>query len=147
MVKWWNEVSNTALAAFLVRWLLGILFVMAGTWKVFVLTPAVHAQKMFVEGMAGHWIPDFLLTFFGMTIPFVELAAGIALLLGLYTRLTAFCVGLLLLITTYGHALQQPLFNIDGHTFTRMALVIFLLMIARGSDTILNMDTWLAKRK
>ena len=147
MVTWWKQVPNTALVAFLARWILGILFTLAGTWKVFILTPAVHAQKFFVEGMAGHWIPDWLLTVLGTAIPFVELAAGLALLLGLWTRLTATGIGVLLLITTYGHGLQQPLFDIDGHTFTRIALVFLLLLLPKGADTILNMDCWLAKRK
>ncbi len=55
-------------------------------------------------------------------------------------------IGVLLIITTYGHALQQPLFDIDGHTFTRLALVVFVLLAPPGSDNF-TLDAWLTARK
>lgn len=125
---------NWPIAIFIVRWILGVLFLMAGYWKVFVLTPAQHAQQYFVEGFADHWIPEWLLLAFGYSIPVVEFAAGILLCLGLRTREALIALGLLLIVTTYGHALQQPLFDIDGHTFTRLALIIFLLLAPQGYD-------------
>ncbi len=125
---------NWPIAIFIVRWILGVLFLMAGYWKVFVLTPAQHAQQYFVEGFADHWIPEWLLLAFGYSIPVVEFAAGILLCLGLRTREALIALGLLLIVTTYGHALQQPLFDIDGHTFTRLALIIFLLLAPQGCD-------------
>jgi len=51
-------------------------------------------------------------------------------------------VGLLLLVTTYGHAPQQPLFDISGHTFTRFALVLFILLLPIGTDQF-RLDAWL----
>ena len=44
--------NNWPIANFIVRWILGLLFLMAGYWKVLVLTPAAHAQQFFVEGFA-----------------------------------------------------------------------------------------------
>ncbi len=107
---------------------------MAGYWKVFVLTPANHAQQFFVEGFADSWIPIWLLQVLGYSIPFVELVAGLLICIGLRTREALIAVGLLLIVTTYGHALQQPLFDIDGHTFTRLALIVFLLLAPAGKD-------------
>ena len=52
----------------------------------------------------------------------------------------------LLIVTTYGHALQQPLFDIDGHTFTRLALIVFLLLVPVGNDRY-SIDHWLLARK
>ena len=102
----------------------------------FTLTPAAHAQNFFIEGFKDHWIPEPLLWLLGVTIPPFELLAGILLVVGLWTRLTTTLTGLLLLLTTYGHTLQQPLFDIDGHTFTRFALVIFILMLPAGTDKL-----------
>ncbi|MCH8301638.1 MAG: DoxX family protein [Proteobacteria bacterium] len=133
-------------AVFIVRWILGLLFFMAGYWKVFVLTPAQHAQQYFVDGFADSWIPDWLLQLFGVTIPFVELLAGILLCAGLRTREALIAVGLLLIVTTYGHTLQQPLFDIDGHTFTRLALIIFLLLAPLKSDRY-SVDGWMLRYK
>ncbi len=137
--------NNWSIANFIVRWILGLLFLMAGYWKVFVLTPAAHAQQFFVEGFADSWIPEWLLNALGYSIPPLELAAGLLLCIGLRTREALIVVGLLLIVTTYGHALQQPLFDIDGHTFTRLALIIFLLLAPQGSDKY-SVDAWLSRR-
>lgn len=145
MIAYLKELTGPAIAVFLARTMLGLLFFMAGWWKVFTLTPTVHAQQFFVDGFKDQWIPEWMLWALGTAIPPFELIAGIALLLGFWTRLFASLTGLLLLVTTYGHALQQPLFDIDGHTFTRLALVIFVLMLADTNDRV-SLDHWLAKR-
>lgn len=136
---------NWPIVNLLVRLIIGVLFLMAGYWKVFVLTPAQHAQQYFVAGFAEHWIPLPLLQVLGYSIPFLELAAGLLLCLGFRTREALIALGFLLLLTTYGHALQQPLFDIDGHTFTRLALIIFLLLTPNGSDKY-SLDEWLSAR-
>lgn len=122
------------IAAFIVRWILGVIFVMAGYWKVFELTPAAHAQQFFVDAYAQTWIPEWLLWVLGTTIPVFELVAGSLLLLGLRLRETLTGLGCLLILTTYGHALLQPLFDIDGHTFTRLVLIVFLLTVGWDKD-------------
>lgn len=121
---------------FFARSLLGILFAMAGWWKVFELGAGNHARQYFVSAFADHWIPEWLLWSLGVVIPYWELAAGIVLLLGPYSRLVAISLGFLLLITTYGHALQQPLFDIDGHTFTRLLLIFIVILIPANVDLL-----------
>jgi thiosulfate dehydrogenase [quinone] large subunit len=138
--------DNWPIVKLIVRWILGLLFLMAGYWKVFVLTPAVHAQQFFVDGFSDTWIPTWLLQLLGYSIPFLELIAGILICIGFRTREALVAVGLLLIVTTYGHALQQPLFDIDGHTFTRLALIVFLLLSPGGSDRY-SIDQWLLIRK
>ncbi len=138
--------DNWPIVNFIVRWILGLLFLMAGYWKVFVLTPAGHAQQFFVEGFSDSWIPTWLLHLFGYSIPFLELVAGLLICIGFRTREALIAVGLLLVITTYGHSLQQPLFDIDGHTFTRLALIVFLLLAPVGNDRY-SIDHLLLARK
>jgi len=99
-----------------------------------------------VEGFADSWIPTWLLQLFGYGIPFLELVAGLLICIGFRIREALIAVGLLLIVTTYGHALQQPLFDIDGHTFTRLALIIFLLLAPLGNDRY-SIDHWLLARK
>jgi len=111
--------KNWPIVNFIVRWILGLLFLMAGIWKVFVLTPAAHAQQFFVEGLSQTWIPIWLLQIYGYSIPFLELVAGLLICIGLKSREALIAVGLLLIVTTSGYAQQQPLFDIAGHTFTR----------------------------
>jgi len=138
--------DNWPIVNFIVRWILGLLFLMAGYWKVFVLSPASHAQQFFVEGFSDSWIPIWLLQILGYSIPFVELVAGLLICIGFRTREALIAVGILLILTTYGHALQQPLFDIDGHTFTRLALIVFLLLSPVGNDRY-SIDQWLLARK
>ncbi len=138
--------DNWPIVNFIVRWILGLLFLMACYWKVFVLTPAGHAQQFFVEGFSETWIPTWLLNLFGYSIPFLELVAGLLICIGFRTREALIAVGLLLVITTYGHSLQQPLFDIDGHTFTRLALIVFLLLAPVGNDRY-SIDHLLLARK
>jgi len=119
---------------------------MAGYWKVFVMTPSVHASRYFVQGYEGSWIPEWLLYALGMSIPVLELTAGLLICIGWRLREALIFIGLLLIVTTYGHALIEPLFDIDGHTFTRLALVVFLLLAPPGSDKY-TLDGWLTGRK
>ncbi len=141
VVSFFKSLSGPTIAVFLARTMLGLVFAMAGWWKVFTLSPTAHAERFFLEGFKDSWIPDWLLWTLGVAIPPFELIAGLALLIGLWTRFFAATTGLLLLVTTYGHALQQPLFDIDGHTFTRLALALFVLMLVDAHDRI-AFDYW-----
>lgn len=138
--------TNWSVAVFIVRWILGLLFTMAGYWKVFVLTPTQHAQRFFVDGFQDTWIPEWLLWALGLSIPYLELLAGVLICIGLQVRWALIATGLLLIVTTYGHALQEPMFDIDGHTFTRLAMIVFLLLAPLGSDRWC-VDTLLERRR
>lgn len=128
-----------------VRAILATLFVMAGWWKVFVLTPTAHAEQFFLGWFADSWIPHPLLWALGLSIPWIELTAGLLLLFGWRLRETLAVLVALLVVTTYGHALREPLFDIDGHTFTRLALIVFLLISPVGADRW-SLDRWLLQR-
>ncbi len=138
--------TNWPVVHFVIRWILGILFLMAGYWKVIVLTPVEHARQFFVESFADYWIPEWLLHVLGLSIPILELAAGILLCVGWRIREALIFLGMLLIVTTYGHALQDPLFDIAGHTFTRLVLIVVLLLAPPGSEKY-TLDAWLAARK
>jgi uncharacterized membrane protein YphA (DoxX/SURF4 family) len=138
--------NNWTVVIFIVRWILGLLFLMAGYWKVFELTASEHARRFFVEGFADTWIPVWLLQGLGLVIPYLELLAGALICLGLRSREALIAMGLLLIVTTYGHALTEPLFDIDGHTFTRLALIVFLLLAPAGKDRF-SVDYLLASRR
>ena len=129
-------------AYFIVRWILGIIFLMAGYWKVFVFSVNEHAHQFFVTAYTDSWIPQWMLSLLGILIPYWELAAGLLLIIGFRIREVLASLGVLLMITTYGHALREPLFDITGHTFSRLALIIFLLLMFQYKDR-LSVDAWL----
>ena len=133
-------------AIFFARWVLGLIFFMAGWWKLVELTPAGHVELYFIGQFADTWIPTWLLWAVGATIPFVELLAGGLQCLGLRVREALVALGALLVVVTYGHLLLEPLFSTTGHIFPRLVLLLFLLAAPRGDDR-LSLDAWLARRK
>ena len=132
-------------ARFFARTLVGILFFMAGWWKCFELTPMAHARGAFVEGFADSWIPAFLLWGLGLAIPVVELVAGALLIVGWRTRDALVTIGVILLIVTYGHALQEPLYSIQAHILPRGLLMLIALSLPEDED-VLSVDSVLARR-
>lgn len=136
MISFFKDLTGPNWAAFLSRALIGILMTMAGYGKVFVFGTSYHTQEFFIKGFEGRWIPEPLLVLLGHGIPYFELIVGVLVLVGLFTRPALVGLGFLHLLTTYGHALQSPLFDIDGFTFTRMVIIVFLLMLPVGTDKL-----------
>ena len=127
------------------RVMVGILFFMAGWWKCFTLTPMAHARGAFVEGYADTWIPALLLWGLGLAIPVVELVAGALLIVGWRTREALLTIGFILLIVTYGHTLDEPLYSIQGHILPRGLLMLIALVLPAEEDK-LSVDSWLSRR-
>ena len=134
--------TNRGWARLFARVLVGILFFMAGWWKCFELTPMQHARGMFVEGFAESWIPVPLLWALGLAIPVVELVAGALLIAGWRTREALITVGVILVIVTYGHALQEPLYSIQAHILPR-SFLMFLALVLPADEDRLSVDSWL----
>jgi len=128
------------------RLVLGLMFFMAGWWKVTGLGAIEHAARFFVEGYAESWIPTWLLWATGTAIPFVELLAGALLLLGFRRREALVALGGVLVIVTYGHLLAEPLFDTTAHIFPRLALLTYLFSAPMGRDAF-SLDGWLARRR
>ena len=87
------------------------------------------ARHYFVDPYANSLIPAMVLWIFGLVIPYLELFAGILLCIGLKVRITASVLGVLLIITTYGHALKDALF----------------LVLAPAGRDVLTLDYWFGR--
>ncbi|MDQ2970814.1 MAG: DoxX family membrane protein [Acidobacteriota bacterium] len=129
-----EESGGRAWAVFFGRGVLGLIFLMAGIWKVFQLTPAGHAHRYFVDPYADTFLPAWLLWAAGVTVPVVELVAGALVLLGWRVREAAIALGLVLLVVTFGHLLKQPLYAFHEHVIPRLALLLFVLMVPPEAD-------------
>ena len=136
--------TRRAWAILFARGVLGLIFFMAGFWKVFTLTPAGHAHKWFVDPYADTFLPAWSLWAVGVTIPFVELVGGALMLLGWRVREAGIALGLVLLIVTFGHLLKEPLYEFHTHVIPRLALLVFVLMISPESDRF-SLDAILAR--
>lgn len=145
MVRQPGRLTGWSWAVFLARWVVGLIFAMSGFWKVFDLGPVAHAQRYFVDGYADSWIPLWLLWTLGVSIPFVELAAGALLCLGLRVREAAVALAFVLIVVTYGHLLAEPLFDTTSHIFPRSVLILVVLVAPREEDH-LSVDALLGRR-
>lgn len=135
------RVSNRGWAIFFARAVLGLIFLMAGAWKVFSLGPLEHARRWFTGPYADSFLPMWSLWAVGTAIPFVELVAGALVILGWRTREACIALGAVLAIVTFGHLLADPLFEFHTHVIPRTALLLFVLAMPRDEDT-LSVDLW-----
>lgn len=124
---------NRAWAVLFARLVLGLIFFMAGVWKVFQLGPLNHARKWFLP-FADTFLPVWSLWATGVTIPFIEMIAGALVIIGLRTREALVALGFVLAIVTFGHLLKEPLYEFHTHVIPRLALLLFVLMIPREDD-------------
>jgi uncharacterized membrane protein YphA (DoxX/SURF4 family) len=136
---------HRAWALFFARSVLGLIFFMAGVWKVFQLGPLEHARKYFLP-FSDTFLPIWSLWLVGVTVPEVELIAGALLILGLRVREALIALGFVLVIVTFGHLLRDPLFNFSGHVIPRVALLLFLLWCPRDLDRF-SLDAAIVRKK
>ncbi len=140
-----ERVSDRAWAIFIARTILGLIFFMAGLWKVFELGPIEHARRLFVEPYADTFLPAWSLWSTGTIIPISELTAGALVLVGMWRRPALLALGAVLVTVTFGHLVAEPLFQFHTHVIPRTALLLFVLMMPSAEDR-LSLDAWIASR-
>lgn len=133
MITKLNSNPNRAWAILFARLVLGLIFFMAGVWKVFQLGPLNHARKWFLP-YSNTFLPVWSLWATGVTIPFIEMIAGALVIIGLRTRDALVALGFVLAIVTFGHLLSEPLYEFHTHVIPRLALLLFVLMMPREDD-------------
>ncbi|HEX3071929.1 MAG TPA: MauE/DoxX family redox-associated membrane protein [Thermoanaerobaculia bacterium] len=134
-----------AFACLFVRLVLGLIFFMAGIYKVFTLTPVGHVQKWFLP-FRDTFLPTWSLWAVGLAIPFVELIGGALLLTGWRVYEALLALGVVLVIVTFGHLLHEPLYPFHEHVIPRLALLLFLLVMPREGDRF-SLDYLIAGRR
>jgi uncharacterized membrane protein YphA (DoxX/SURF4 family) len=128
-----DDRAAKAWAIFFARAVVGLIFFMAGVWKVFTLGPAGHVRRYFLP-FQDTFLPTWSLWAVGFTIPFVELIAGALVIIGLLTRPALISLGCVLVIVTFGHLLHGPLYAFHEHVIPRLALVLLVLLLPREWD-------------
>lgn len=115
------------------RLVLGLIFFMAGAWKLFRLGPLEHARKYFLP-FSETFLPVWSLWAVGVAVPFIEFLAGGMVIIGLRTREALISLGFVLVIVTFGHLLQSPLYEFHTHVIPRLVLLLFVLVLPREDD-------------
>ena len=134
-----------ALALLVTRGVLGLIFFMAGVYKVFTLTPSGHAVKYFLP-FSDTFLPVWSLWAVGYTVPFVELFAGALVLIGWSRTLAYSSLGAVLVLVTFGHLLHDALYPFHEHVIPRLALLLVLLLMPPEADRW-SLDELFAKRQ
>ncbi len=137
--------SGLTWAVFFARAVLGLIFFMAGVYKVFQQGPVGHVKQWFLP-YSDTFLPVWALWAVGLTIPFVELIGGAMVLVGWRTRAALLALGSVLVIVTFGHLLKQPLYPFHEHVIPRLALLVFVLAVPPEAD-LLSLDNLLRWRR
>jgi uncharacterized membrane protein YphA (DoxX/SURF4 family) len=137
--------SARSWAIFFAREVLGLIFFMAGVFKVFQLGPLNHARKYFLP-FADTFLPVWSLWATGTIIPLVELIAGALLIIGLRIREALVALGFVLIIVTFGHLLHEPLYPFHEHVIPRLALLLFVLLLPSEDDRF-SLDYMITRRR
>jgi putative oxidoreductase len=140
-----SDATAKAWAVLFARLVLGLIFFMAGVWKVFALGPAGHVQRFFLP-FQHTFLPLWALWAVGFAIPFIELIAGALVIVGLGTRYALVALGVVLAIVTFGHLLDQPLYAFHEHVIPRLALLLFVLLMPRELDRF-SLDHLMRRRQ
>jgi uncharacterized membrane protein YphA (DoxX/SURF4 family) len=127
------ERSDRPWAILFARLVLGLIFFMAGCYKVFEQGPVEHARQWFLP-YRETFLPVWSLWAVGTAIPFVELVAGGLLLIGWRIREALLGLGGVLVIVTFGHLLKEPLYPFHEHVIPRLALLVFVFAMPRTDD-------------
>ena len=137
--------TNRSLAILFARAVLGLIFFMAGMYKVFQMGPLEHARKLFVEPYSKTFLPISALWAVGTIIPIIELVAGALIIIGFQTRNALVLLGFVLVIVTFGHLLKEPLYEFHTHVIPRLTLLLFVLILPREDDHF-SVDYFLMRR-
>lgn len=127
------------------RLVLGLIFLMAGVWKVFELGPVAHARNLFVEPYAETFLPGWALWATGMAVPVVELLAGGLVVVGLLRKPAYLSLAGVLVFVTFGHLLAEPLYAFHTHVIPRLGLLLLLLWVPLEEDRF-SFDAWFGAR-
>jgi uncharacterized membrane protein YphA (DoxX/SURF4 family) len=139
-----NSNINWAWAIMFARLVLGLIFFMAGVYKVFQQGAIEHARQWFLP-YSDTFLPVWSLWAMGVTIPFVELIAGGLVIIGFRTRDALVGLGFVLAVVTFGHLLKEPLYEFHTHVIPRLALLLLILLLPREADRF-SVDHFLETR-
>jgi len=140
-----DATTNWAWAILFARLVLGLIFFMAGVYKVFQQGPIEHARQWFLP-YSDTFLPVWSLWATGVTIPFVELIAGGLVILGFRTRDALIALGCVLAVVTFGHLLKEPLCEFHTHVIPRLALLLFIMVLPHEADRF-SVDHFLESRQ
>ncbi len=132
---------DTKFITLFARLLLGLILFFQGFGKIF----KIGLDNLYNGGFKSFeetFLPVFVLKGANFFTAYGEFIFGLLLILGLFRKQAYYGIGLILLIVSFGHGLQTPIWDTQ-HVLVR---AVFLIFIAMTFDKdILNLDRFLKK--
>ncbi len=124
---------NKSIGVFGLRLIIGLIFLMQGYGKVFTIGVEELYNAPFFKGAFEGVLPLGLVKFTAYFTSYVELIAGLLLVLGLFRYYAIYSLILVLVIVSYGHGLIEPIWDLQ-HVVFRALLLIPLLFLPSKWD-------------
>ena len=141
---------NKSIAVLTIRLILGFIFLMQGIGKVFKWGVENVYNMDFFYGTYKDLLPDFIIHATAYYTSYIELIAGLLVVLGLKRDYALYLLASVLVIVTFGHGLAEPIWNLS-HVMYRTILLVTLLILPRewdkfSIDNIINKYTNASKK-
>ena len=133
-----KEGINRHIAVFVLRVLLGLIFLMAGYGKIFAFgTEAIYMDML--KQFQNTFLPKWLIWFTAYYTSYIELICGLLLVLGIFKHISLYMLGSVLIVISFGHGLIEPIWDLQ-HVFFRTTMLITLLLLPTAWDKY-SLDT------
>jgi len=127
----------------IIRLILGFIFLMQGIGKVFKWGVENVYNMDFFYDTYKDLLPDFIIHATAYYTSYIELIAGLLVVLGLKRDYALYLLASVLVIVTFGHGLAEPIWNLS-HVMYRTILLVTLLILPREWDKF-SMDNIINK--
>jgi len=126
-------ILNRSIAVLTIRLILGFIFLMQGYGKVFTWGVENVYNMDFFYPTYQDLLPEFIIRATAYYTSYIELIAGILLVLGLKRDYALYALASVLIIVSFGHGLANPIWDLS-HVIYRTILLVTLLIIPKEYD-------------
>ena len=134
---------NRIIGTLTLRLVLGFIFLMQGYGKVFNYGISNIYKNVFKSYESQ--LPSSLVWMTAYYTSFVELLAGLLLVIGLFKNWALYALASVLIIVTFGHGLASPIWDLS-HVFPRTVMLVTLLFLPQEWDKW-SLDAFIQSKK
>lgn len=124
---------NQQVAVLTIRLLLGFIVFFQGFGKVFKMGLNNVYESFFNKAPLNDLLPDFLLLSTAYYTSLVELIVGFLIIIGLKRDIALYFLASVLVIVSFGHGLESPIWDLS-HVMYRAILLVALLLLPKDYD-------------